>query len=259
MKKSVTDTLRISTVPLPGGIRHCYVSATMSLASAPEMFHRVTEAVSNCNARILSLVAFAPPGASHMGMRSLEAAFGVPEWPLAWLEHPHGDGPDAVSCQIFALSGAPVRRLESAGRIIGSVYESESAEFCLMGSLLPSGQSLSRGEQCRRLFETMEAALGGAGMNFHHVVRTYPFYLDRGKLMASECRGLGGKIDAQEAERLAETLIARQITEIEEAIALLERYRDFPRGPPGERGIIVHDSEGEHRIALSDSFESGKE
>ena len=51
-----------------------------------------------------------------------------------------------------------------------------------------------------------------------------------------------------EAERLAETLIARQIIEIEEAIALLERYRDFPRGPPGERGIIVHDSEGEQRI-----------
>ena len=78
--------------------------------------------------------------------------------------------------------------------------------------------------------------------------RSYPFYLDRGKLMASECRGLGKKIDAQEAERLAETLIARQIIEIEEAIALLERYRDFPRGPPGERGIIVHDSEGEQRI-----------
>ena len=79
--------------------------------------------------------------------------------------------------------------------------------------------------------------------------RTYPFYLDLGRLMASECRGLGGKIDAQEAERLAELLIARQITEIEEAIALLERYRDFERGEPGENGIIVHDSEGEHRIA----------
>jgi Fe-S-cluster containining protein len=89
--------------------------------------------------------------------------------------------------------------------------------------------------------------------------RSYPFYLDRGKLMASECQGLGKKIDAQEAERLAKTLIARQITEIEEAIALLERYRDFMRGEPGKRGIIVHDSEGEHRIALCDSFASGKE
>lgn len=88
--------------------------------------------------------------------------------------------------------------------------------------------------------------------------RSYPFYLDRGKLMASECRGLGGEIEAQEAERLAETLIARQIIEIEEAIALLERYKDFLRGPPGERGIIVHDSEGEHRIA-SYCCASGKE
>lgn len=79
--------------------------------------------------------------------------------------------------------------------------------------------------------------------------RTYPFYLDRRKLMASECRGLGGKIDVQEAELMAELLIARRITEIEEAIALLERYGDFPRGQPGKAGIIVHDSEGEHRIS----------
>ena len=78
--------------------------------------------------------------------------------------------------------------------------------------------------------------------------RTYPFYLDRGRLMASECRGLGGEIGIMEAERLAEQLIARRITEIEEGIALLERYRDFERGPQGKEGIIVHDSEGEHRI-----------
>ena len=87
--------------------------------------------------------------------------------------------------------------------------------------------------------------------------RSYPFYLDRGRLMASECRGLGKKIDAQEAERLAELLIARQITEIEEAIALLERYQDFRRGPPGKKGIIVHDSDGEHRIA-SDTMHQEK-
>lgn len=78
--------------------------------------------------------------------------------------------------------------------------------------------------------------------------RTYPFYLDRGKLTCSECRGLEGEIKPLEAERMAELLIARQITELEEAIALLERYQDFERGSPGRGGIIVHDSEGEHRI-----------
>ena len=82
--------------------------------------------------------------------------------------------------------------------------------------------------------------------------RTYPFYLDRGELMHSECRGLGGRIKPDEAEEIAQVLISRQITEIEEAISLLERYRDFDRGDPAESGgkddITVHDSEGEHRI-----------
>ena len=82
--------------------------------------------------------------------------------------------------------------------------------------------------------------------------RTYPFYLDRDKLICSECPGLGGKIDVQDAQRLAEMLVLRQITEIEQAIALLERYRDFSRGQPGNGGIVVHDSEGEHRIEGTD-------
>ena len=78
---------------------------------------------------------------------------------------------------------------------------------------------------------------------------TYPFYLDNGILQRSECRGLGGKIEPDEALRMAERLIKRYITEIRESIALLERYRDFERGEAGKSGrIVVHDSEGEHRI-----------
>jgi len=79
--------------------------------------------------------------------------------------------------------------------------------------------------------------------------RTYPFYLDNGELMCSECRGLGGKMESGEADKMAEELIMRYLFEIQEAIALLERYRDFERGEAkkGDR-CIVHDSEGEHRI-----------
>jgi len=78
---------------------------------------------------------------------------------------------------------------------------------------------------------------------------TYPFYLDRSELMCSECRGLGGRIESDEADKMAERLILRYLFEIQEAIALLERYRDFKRGEAGkDGGCIVHDSEGEHRI-----------
>ncbi|NTV27825.1 MAG: hypothetical protein HGA93_03990, partial [Methanothrix sp.] len=79
--------------------------------------------------------------------------------------------------------------------------------------------------------------------------RTYPFYLDGGVLVCSECRGQGGRIGSNEADKMAEQLILRYLFEIQEAIALLERYRDFERGEARKGvGCIVHDSEGEHRI-----------
>jgi Fe-S-cluster containining protein len=80
--------------------------------------------------------------------------------------------------------------------------------------------------------------------------KTYPFYLDEGTLRCSECRGLGKEIGSDEAERIATLVVKRSITEIQEAIALLERYTDFERGNPTKSGVcIVHDSEGEHHIA----------
>ncbi len=85
--------------------------------------------------------------------------------------------------------------------------------------------------------------------------RTYPFYLDEGRLMHSECRGLGGNIGAVKADELAGQLLKRYLIEIQEAIHLLERYRDFERGETRvSGGCIVHDSEGEHRIAHEDMY-----
>jgi hypothetical protein len=73
--------------------------------------------------------------------------------------------------------------------------------------------------------------------------------------MCSECRGLGGKIEPGGAWRMAEQLIMRYVTEMREAIALLERYRNFERGDANKSGVcIVHDSEGEHRISFGEEL-----
>lgn len=80
--------------------------------------------------------------------------------------------------------------------------------------------------------------------------KTYPFYLDDGALRWSDCRGLGEDMDYAKAEEIAALVLDRNIREIQEAIALLERYNDFERGASSKRGdCIVHDSEGEHRIS----------
>lgn len=91
------------------------------------------------------------------------------------------------------------------------------------------------------------------------VCRTYPFSLvvsddfelaaplgspvDReGPVRAHECEGLGRDIDRDDAKELARVLKDRAIRELEEAIALVDRYE-----PTDVEGVVVHDSEGAKR------------
>ena len=87
------------------------------------------------------------------------------------------------------------------------------------------------------------------------VCRTYPFSVvlsgtsqplgeaieREGPVRAHECEGLGREIDREEAEALAVTLKRRAVRELEEAIAVRDRYESTSPGP-GE--VVVHDSEG---------------
>lgn len=90
------------------------------------------------------------------------------------------------------------------------------------------------------------------------VCRTYPFSVavlgtsqpmgravDReGPVRAHECEGLGRDIDRADALELARALKARAVRDVEEAIAVRDRYE--PVGVnPGE--VVVHDSEGPKR------------
>jgi len=81
------------------------------------------------------------------------------------------------------------------------------------------------------------------------ICRTYPFYLDNDVLRCSECSGLGIEKGPHDAEIMATCLLKRCVIEIEESISLLEKYQDFERGMQKKgQALIVHDSEGEHRI-----------
>lgn len=90
------------------------------------------------------------------------------------------------------------------------------------------------------------------------ICRTYPFSValdgssqpmgeavDRvGDVRAHECEGLGRDISREDAEELARALKERAIRELEEAIAVGERYE--PANPEAGE-VVVHDSEGAKR------------
>jgi len=88
---------------------------------------------------------------------------------------------------------------------------------------------------------------------------TYPFYIEGLKLYTCECEGLGDHISAEEIRKLAETLLSRYISELEDTLAMYEKYEDFERGKEGldiaknnlEKDMctyIIHDSRGITKI-----------
>lgn len=85
--------------------------------------------------------------------------------------------------------------------------------------------------------------------------KTYPFYLENLRLQTCECEGLGYFISPEESRKIAKNLLLRYISELEDTLAMYEKFIDFERGEKGidlakqkfESGsctFIVHDSTG---------------
>lgn len=88
---------------------------------------------------------------------------------------------------------------------------------------------------------------------------TYPFYIEELKMYTCECEGLGEHISTEESRKLADSLLSRYISELEDTLAMYEKYEDFERIEEDpeiarnnlEKGIcvyIVHDSKGITKI-----------
>ncbi|WP_424357900.1 YkgJ family cysteine cluster protein [Methanocella sp. MCL-LM] len=86
-----------------------------------------------------------------------------------------------------------------------------------------------------------------------HICRTYPFRLDSAAIESYDCEGAGRcPTCSSELVSLAEALIARRIGELEESIALLERFEPFGQGERSDsQYIVVHDSEGTKYVRRS--------
>lgn len=89
--------------------------------------------------------------------------------------------------------------------------------------------------------------------------RTYPFFIEELKLHTCECEGLGHPIDAEASRKLAEDLLFRYVSELEDVLAMYEKFEDFRKGEKGlklakkslDKGTctyIVHDSTGVTKI-----------
>jgi enamine deaminase RidA (YjgF/YER057c/UK114 family) len=106
------------------------------------------------------------------------ARLGGPDWPLLWLQGDVCPGTQISSAQAFRVDEADVRYIELDGRVVGSYWEDQDAEYSLLAGILPANLEATPGEQTSSSFEQIEAALGKVGLDFSHVARTW-LYLDK--------------------------------------------------------------------------------
>lgn len=88
---------------------------------------------------------------------------------------------------------------------------------------------------------------------------TYPFYIEELRLQTCECEGLGYPISVEDSQEMAEDLLLRYVLELEDTLAMYEKFVNFRRGKKCielakkilENGIytcIVHDSRGSTEV-----------
>ena len=110
--------------------------------------------------------------------KQAQARFGKPDWPLLWLQGDVCPGTQISGAQAFVVDEATVRYIKLDGRIVGSYWEDDDAEYSLLAGILPVSLDATPGGQAYSSFEQIELALSKVRMDFSHVVRTW-LYLDK--------------------------------------------------------------------------------
>lgn len=108
---------------------------------------------------------------------AVQKAMGQACWPMMWLQGDPCNGKHLSGFQAVLVKGAPIRRIELDGAVVGSAWSDTDADYCWLTGILPSDLSAPRVAQTRQVFERMEAVLKQAGLGFLDVVRTW-LYLD---------------------------------------------------------------------------------
>ncbi|HEY0944294.1 MAG TPA: hypothetical protein VGD81_03475, partial [Opitutaceae bacterium] len=128
------------------------------------MFGRLALALAEHEGTLLSMMVFGNVSAHTEAMQAMEAALGVPVWPVTWVEGASCEGAPLAGVQAFAVAGAEVQRLVLGGRVLGSIYDDGAARHCLLGGLGPTAVAgMERPAQVQQMFAALESALDLAG------------------------------------------------------------------------------------------------
>jgi enamine deaminase RidA (YjgF/YER057c/UK114 family) len=172
---SVSPGLEIITLNREPCQEHFITSVPQDSEPAESLFKRVTEAVCQRKAQVVSQDVFGIPAKEQTSMHAINKALGQIDGPVTWIENRHST--NLYGTHVWAVSGTTVKLLELEGTIVGSTFEDNYAQYCRLSGLLPKDASRSRKEQAIEIFGQMDTVLQSNGMTFSNVLRTW-FYND---------------------------------------------------------------------------------
>jgi len=173
LQKSTSSGLQIIALNRGAYREYFMTSVPEGDECSQSLFQRMADAVRARKAHVISQEVFGMPDKNGAGIEMLKNTFGRIDAPVTWLEDGHAA--NLCGAHLRAISGAEVKRLKLDGRVVGSVFEDDYAQYCQLGGLLPEREHISPAEQAEEIFEKMDAVLETAGMKFSHVLRTW-FY-----------------------------------------------------------------------------------
>jgi enamine deaminase RidA (YjgF/YER057c/UK114 family) len=142
-----------------------------------EMFSRLTRALEEAEAALVSLMIFGSTSAHGAAEEAMRRAFGRIDFPVTWVEGAACGEDPIAGMQAFAFSAGRVTPIASNGRVAGCVFEEGGIRHCLLGGLGPDTLAAWRPDQFRQTLGNLEAALDQAGFALSDLVRTW-FHLD---------------------------------------------------------------------------------
>ena len=173
IQKSTSSGLQIITLNRGSCREYFMTSVPQGNESAQSLFLRMADAVRERKAHVISQEVFGIPDKDEAGKEMLKNSFGRIDAPVTWLEDGHAA--NLCGAHLRAISGTTIKRLKLDGRIVGSVFEDDYAQYCQLGGLLPELKHISPVDQAAGIFAQMDAVLKTTGMKFSNVLRTW-FY-----------------------------------------------------------------------------------
>jgi len=138
---------------------------------------KITEILNKYDAKIIRASFFGNLSQIDPTIKHIADNLSGINFPYSWIEGDKCNDTFINGVYIYAISGIEVKQLFNSGKIVGSYFQTDDAEFCFLGGLYSDPALSTPGKQTENILITADNLLHQVGLSYDKTVRTW-YYLD---------------------------------------------------------------------------------